>query len=405
MRALALRAAVAASLSVVAWSSTGCSKIAALVDRFGRDAGDPATTMASAADAGAGVGAGVGVGLAGATPPTTDLVTVRDPVENAFSMDMPKGWANRAYSARVFNVHNMVTTSISPDGSVLLYSGDPSIPSHINPATAAPLHRDMAKKHPAMKLEPFTPAEVYFPAYVQRKFGRLPSFKLVSTEPDTVMAGRLAEKFAAAGVSMKPTAANVTFTYDDGGKPMNALILGTTSDSGAFWVVTVTGITTTADPKQYLPMVEAMSRAHRMNPEWQAAEQRKHQAQMAQIEAFGRQLTAQHQRNMAAIQQSAQAHQQRMNALWSANDTSMKSFNDRMASGDKQHRSFLNYINEENTVVTSSGATYQVDGSYQRYFMNKQSHTYVGGDATMGIDDLREMGLNPGDYEEVTIKP
>lgn len=380
-------------LAIVACtSSIGCSKLAALAGRGGIDAGDAASGEATANAA-----------IVVASPPTTDFVTVRDPVENAFSMGMPKGWANRAYSARVFDVHNMVTTSISPNGSVLLFSGDPSIPTHWDPAMATPLQRDMAKKHPAMKLEPFTRAETYFPAYVKQKFGALPAFKLVSTEPDADATRRLKEKFAAAGVAMEPTVANVHFTYTDAGRPMNGLIIGSTSDSHAFWVVTVSGITTTADPKPYVPMLEAMGRTHQMNPEWQAEQQRKHQARMAQIEAFGRQLTAQHQRNMAAIQQSAQAHQQRMQAIWSANDASMKSFNERMASSDAQHRNFLNYLNEENTVVGSNGATYQVDGSYQRYFMNKQNHTYVGGDATMGIDDLRGMGLNATDYEEVTI--
>ncbi|HVG57405.1 MAG TPA: hypothetical protein VNA24_02540, partial [Hyalangium sp.] len=77
---------------------------------------------------------------------------------------------------------------------------------------------------------------------------------------------------------------------------------------------------------------------------------------------------------------------------------------DRMSSGDTQHRNFLNYINEENTVASSDGKTYQVDGSYQRYFMHKRERTYVGGDTSMNLDTLRSLGLNPGDYEEVKIQ-
>ncbi|RKH42283.1 hypothetical protein [Corallococcus sicarius] len=34
----------------------------------------------------------------------------------------------------------------------------------------------------------------------------------------------------------------------------------------------------------------------------------------------------------------------------------MKSYYDRLAAGDTQHRNFLNYINDENTVVDSSGS-------------------------------------------------
>ncbi|MDY7232156.1 hypothetical protein [Hyalangium rubrum] len=338
------------------------------------------------------------------TPPTTDLVTVRDPVENAYTLGMPKGWHNRTYSARVFDIHSMVTTSVSPDGSVLLYSGDPSIPQYWNPAAATPVHYDMARVHPRMKIEPFVPATNYFPDYVKRKFGKLPDFKLVSTEADAQAEQKLRKKFADVGLRMEPTVVNISFRYTDGGKPMNALLIGTSTDSGPFWMATVTGIATSGDPKQYLPMIEAMGRTHQMNPDWQAEQNRKHQERMAQIQDFGRQMTAQHQQNMAAIQQSAQRHQQRMQAIWAQGDASMKSYYDRMASGDAQHRNFLNYINEENTVVGANGKTFQVDNSYQRYFMHKQNRTYVGGDMRMELDTLRRLGLNPDDYEEVKLQ-
>ncbi|WP_164019997.1 hypothetical protein [Pyxidicoccus trucidator] len=337
------------------------------------------------------------------TPPTTDLVTVRDPVENAYTMGMPKGWHNQTYSARVYDIHSMVTHSVSPDGSVLIFSGDPSIPQYWNPAAATPVHYDMARVHPRMKIEPFVPATDYFPGYVKRKFGKLPDFKLLSTEADAQAEQKLRKRFADAGLRVQATIANVAFSYMDGGKPMNALIIGSTTDNGSFWVVTVTGIAASGDPKQYLPMIEAMGRSYQQNPAWQAEQNRKHQERMAQIQEFGRQMTAQHHRNMAALQQSAQRHQQRMEAIHAQGDASMKSYYDRMAAGDTQHRNFLNYVNEENTVVGSSGKTFQVDSSYQRYFMHKRDHTYVGGDVRMDLDTLRSLGLNPDDYEEVKI--
>ncbi|RYG49611.1 hypothetical protein EON79_00690 [bacterium] len=342
----------------------------------------------------------------GLTPPTTDLVPMRDPAENAFSMSMPKGWDNRIYSARVFDIHSMVMSTVSPNGSVVIFSGDPGVPQYWNPAAATPVHHDMARVHPRMKIEPFVPAEQYFPSYVQRKFGRLPDFKLVSTEADTAGADKLRKQFANAGVNMMPTMANVEFTYTDEGRPMKGLIMGTCTDSGPFWMVNASGIATSGsgDPKAYLPMFEAISRTHKMNPEWQAAQAQKHRERMAQMEAFGRQMTAQHNQNMAAIQASAQRHQQRMQTIWAQGDASVKNFYDRMAAGDVQQRNFLNYINDENTVVGSGGKTYQVDNSYQRYFMHKQNRTYVGGDSTMDIDKLRSLGLNPSDYEEVKIK-
>ena len=352
------------------------------------------------------------------TPPTTDLVTMRDPVENAFTVGMPKAWKNQAYSARVASIHSTVATSVSPDGSVVIFSGDPSIPQYWSPAAATPITYQMAQNNPRMKIEPFVRATDYFPGYVQRKFGRLPGFKLLATEADPEAEGKLREKFASVGAAMEPTVANVSFSYSDGAKRMRAMVIGSTCDSGAFWIVTVSGIATTGDPKAYVPMLDAMGQSYKVNPQWQAEQNQKHQQRMAQIEQFGRDMTAQHNRNMAAIQQSAQRHQQRMQAIqaqgdastkafndrMAASDTNMKAFNDRMAAGDTQQRNFLNYINEENTVVDSSGKTFQVDSSYQRYYINKNDGTYVGGDIRMDPDKLRSLGLNPDNYEEAQIK-
>jgi hypothetical protein len=258
----------------------------------------------------------------------------------------------------------------------------------------------------------------YFPGYVQQKFGRLPGFKLLGTQPDPTAEAKLRDKFAAAGVNMFPTVANVSFSYTEAGKAMNALVIGSTVDSGGFWMAHVSGISTTGIAKDYVPMLDAMGRSHQMNPAWQAQQNQLHQQRMAQMQAFSQQMTAQHNRNMAAIQQSAQSHQQRMQALWAQNDANVKGFNDRMAaqdanmkgfsdrtaSGDDQQRRFLNYINEENTVLDSSGKSFQVDSSYQRYFINKNDGTYVGGDIRMDVDKLRTLGLNPDDYEEAKIK-
>ncbi len=338
------------------------------------------------------------------TPPTTDFVTVADPVENAFTLGMPRGWQNRTYSARVLDVHSMVATSISPDGSVVIYSGDPSIPQYWNPAAATPIQYQMAQGNPRMRIEPFVPAVQYFSGYVQRKFGRLPKFKLLGIKPNRDAEVKLRARFAEAGMQMAPTVADVKFTYEDNGKPMRALVIGSTIDSGSFWMAQVSGITTSGDPQDYVPMLDAMGRSHKMNPQWQAQQNQLHQQRMAQIQMNTQQMTAQHQRNMAAIQQSAQAHQQRMQGIWSQNDASTKAFNDRMAAGDTQQRNFLNYINDENTVVNSAGQTYQVDNNYQRYFINKNDGTYVGGDIRMDADQLRTMGLNPDDYEEAKIK-
>ncbi len=64
----------------------------------------------------------------------------------------------------MFDIHSTVATSVSPDGSALIFSGDPSIPQYWNPATATPVHHDITRAHPRMRIEAFVPATAYFPA-------------------------------------------------------------------------------------------------------------------------------------------------------------------------------------------------------------------------------------------------
>lgn len=339
----------------------------------------------------------------GPTPPTTNFVTMRDPVEDMFSIGMPKGWSNRVYSVRVFDVNTMVATAISPDGSVVIFAGDPSMPQYWSPGN--PSAQQMAQFNKMMRIEPFVSAERYFPAYAKRKFGKLPGFKIVSSGTDEEEQEKLQRKFSERGMNVRATVAKVDFNFQDGGRVLHARIMGATCDSGPFWGATVSGIATTGDPDRYTPMAEAMSNTHKMNPAWQARQQERHQQAMAEIQRKTQQMTDRHNANMAWIQDSAQRHQQRMQSIWSANDAHNQAFERRMNSMDTTQRSFLNYINDENTVVSPSGKTYQVDNSYQRYFVHKTNRTYVGGDIRMDIDHLRQLGLNPDDYEEVKIRP
>jgi hypothetical protein len=344
----------------------------------------------------------------GATPPTTDLVAMRDPVEDMFSIALPKGWANRVYSVRVYDYATMVFTSISPDGSVVLFMGDPSMPQHFKPSND-PIAQQIARWNKMARVEPFVPAEEYFPAYAKRKFGKLPGFKITNVATDETEQAKLQQKFDERGMPAHATVAKVDFSYGDGEKTRHVRILGTSIDGPNLWSTSVAGVASTGDPNRYTSMMEAMGNSYKMNPAWQARQQERHQQAMAEIrrrsEMEMQRMTSQHNANMAWIQDSAERHQQRMQALWSANDAHNQAFEQRMSSMDTTQRSFLNYINDENTVVSSNGKTYQVDNSYQRYFMNKTNHTYVGGDIGMDLDKLRQLGLNPDDYEEVKVRP
>lgn len=154
-------------------------------------------------------------------------------------------------------------------------------------------------------------------------------------------------------------------------------------------------------------MLSAMATSVTVNPEYTARRNAAHEATMADIYAEIDAMTQRHEANMAWIQNSAQAHQQRMQSIWDAGDASMSNFYSRMESMDNTQQSFLNYINEENTVAPlGSGpdaeTTWQVDSGYDRYWVNPDTGAYVGGDINFDDSEIRELGLNPSDYTEVT---
>lgn len=336
----------------------------------------------------------------------TEFVSVTDPVEKAFTMDMPKGWKNMAYLSRIHDTYRVVNTSVSPDGNTILFSGDPNLMNYTVPEAATEMHHMWADMNPLYEIAPFKKAIDYFPGYLKKKFGKLPDFKMVEIKDDAKLAGELQQGLQQMGMDSRVTAINATFTYTEGGTKMTVFFSGMTSivPSIGLWSPEVAGISSNGDPKKFLDTVSKMGKTKKVNPQWQASQAAKAQASMNQIRQFGEQMTARHNQNMANIQASAQRHQARMQAIWDSNDASMKAYYDRNASSDVQHRNFLNYINDENTVQTTGGRIMQVDNSYQKYYLNKNNNTYVGGDSTTDLDTLRKWGLNPDDYEEAKIK-
>lgn len=336
--------------------------------------------------------------------PVTEMVEIRDPVEDCFTVSVPKGWHNRAYSARAYDVHREVVTSVSPNSDTVLFLGDPSIPQYWNPSQANPMTYEFARVNPMMKIEPPQAAEQYFSAYTRRKFGKLQNFKLGTITENVKTVQSMQAMLQKNGIQGHVSAVDVPFTYQDKSTKMSAHLVGISIDFGGFWIVDVSGVSTAGKASDFLPMLSTMAKSKKTNPQWTAKQQALHQQRMDQIRAHGEMMNAQHQRNMEWIQASATRHQQRMQAIWASNDASMKSYYERSASSDLQHQRFLNYINDENTVVGSGGKTWQVDSSYQRYFVHKRNNTYLAGDIRFDADEIRRRGLNPDDYEEVKIR-
>jgi hypothetical protein len=350
--------------------------------------------------------------VAGQTAPAGDpnaVLTVNeferieDPVEQCFTVEVPKGWHNRAYVARAFDVHREVITCVSPNSETVLFVGDPNIPQYWNPDSAHEIIQEIARVNPMVDIAAPETAQDYMPTYVQDKFGKLDDFKMGSVTDNPELVASFQKLAAEHGMQAQASAVTVRFNYTDKGKPMSALVIGTAAWFDGFWMVSTSGISTTGNADDYLPLLMKIGLSKKTNPEWTAKQNALHEQRMAEIRAFGERMTAQHHQNMSAIQASAQRHQQRMQAIWAAGDASTRAYYERSAASDAQHQGFLNYINEENT-VSAGGQTFQVDNSYQRYWVNPSTGQYLGGDINFDDRSIRAMGLNPDDYQEAQIR-
>lgn len=327
-----------------------------------------------------------------------DMVTLTDPTENAFTVQMPKGWKNQAFLIRQFDQHRSVATSLSPDGETVLFFGDPKIPIGIEPTPQINANTPGANLNPLIKYTSFVPAENYFPQYVKKKYGDLPGFRLGEPAPDPGYQQLVQRKMEQQGSKVRVTTLQVPFSYTDNGKPMRALIHGTTVTIGGAWIVDLCGVSTTDDPKRYTDLIFRIVNSYKPEPNWTAKEKALQEQRMEEIREYGR-------KSRENLAEMTRRHEARMAAIHSAGEASMQRWYQSQAASDASHRRFLNYITEENTVVNSSGTKYQVDNRYQRYYVNKNNNSYIGTGSTVDRDDLRKSGVNPDDYEEVKIVP
>lgn len=374
-----------------------------------------------------------------------ELVVLTDPNEGAFTVGLPKGWRNEAYSVRPHGVHRSVVRSQSPDGAVFLFLGDPDLPAFAEPTPQMYPGHPFANITPMMQVHPYVPAEPFFQDYLRQRYGRAPGFRITGGAPCLALEQQARASAQRQGLNPYITTISLSFecAADTTGRPMRGRLHGLTLSLGPTWVADVGGVLTTTttttttttelDPADFDELFFRIEATRKTDPQWQARQQMQMQMQhaqtMGQIDSFTAQLQMNHQNNMAAIQASAQQHQVRMDALHAAGDASLQSWYDQQAQSDAIHRStvggiteqysssggsgstdfshqrFLNTVTEQETVVDQSGNTYQVEAGHERYYRHKRDGTFVGADRFTEREDLRgQRGVDPDDYEELNIR-
>lgn len=369
-----------------------------------------------------------------------ELVTLTDPAEGAFTVRLPRGWQNQAHSVRPYGQHRAVVNSRSPDGGTYLFFGDPQIPSFAVPTPMLYPGHPMANLNPLSQVHPYVPAEPFFVQYLGQRHGQAPGFRITASAPCPALEQDAQAEAQRRGVQAWSTAVSLSFEFTDAGRRVRGRLHGMTLAMGQVWVADVFGAMTTEDmdPARWDDLLFGIARSRQTDPRWRQRQDQAHTDRMGEIQqdhqAAMSRLHASHQQNMAQIQSSAQAHQARMDALHAAGDAQVQGWYAAQASidgthrgfmdalgerrqagpgagpgpggeGDDGHRRFLNYINNENTVIDASGEAHQVEAGHDRYYRHRRDGTFVGTDSTVEREDLRaRLGVNPDDYEEVRVK-
>lgn len=331
-------------------------------------------------------------------------VQIADMTENSFSIAMPAGWNNAALLHRKHQSPRALVTSVSPDKNTVIYLGDPRLPVYTIPGSGfdAP-YRQFNIKYP-YQIAPSVSAETYFSDYLRKHFGGMEGFRIIEKFDNHPILEQQRKEMAKLTMNVGVTNASYRFVYTSKGRTIHGELNGTVVDMGKMWIPEVSGFCTTGDPKEVAAMMIRMGQSKVTNPKWQEAQNAQHQQNMAMIQQNTQRMTQQHQQRMADIQRSAAAHQQRMSDLQQAADARNEQWRRNQQSQDIQHEKFLNTIKGEHTVQDSEGNTYQVDNSQEKYFIDKSNNTYIGTDATKTLDDLREIkNLNIDNFEEVQI--
>ena len=418
--AAAVRAAAAAAgVSPAQWAGT---MLARQLSGPGAPPAEPGADGSPAEADGQRAGRSEPRSLAGTLAEPAAWEQIVDPTDSLTAL-LPRGWQNRVWMVQTPMMKYPMTTAISPDGTVTLFSGDAEIPLYLDPS-AAPMG-----PMPGTMVRPPTPATRFLAEWVQYRHGSRAGFRVIGT----------AEEPAAVEVAMgsaqrdglQPswlTGARLTAEWSEDDRPVRAVFLATTTGLPMGWFARVQGVIGGDDPASFVPALLRMVASLESTPaEKQRMQQQRmvadaqHQATMASIQQNTAMMTARHQQNMANIHASGQAFQAGMAQRQEAFDAGVQSWRAQQAGADAAHagfmdglrtgaaqpgmggspqQDFLNMIREETTVLDSQGYAHQVEAGADRYYHHEYSNTWVG---LQEHQDITEVTGND-DFQEGTIQ-
>ena len=238
-------------------------------------------------------------------------ITVRDPREQGFSIDVPKGWKTYGGLFRFSNTDvRMLVDSTSPDQAVNLRIGDSMVPPYQVPG---PFVR------PGPGVAAYASGQVFSTKYGQARFSSLCTGVKV-TKSDAVP-----PKYHSPGSGLiHVTGGEAYFTCTRNGAPMSAYVYSETQLVGngappSNWTVVALAsvLAPTAQGTASGALLAKMGGSLAMNPQWTAMQQNLDNQAIAQLNA-----------NTAATIQRTQAENQREQGIMAASDAQEQNFDD-----------------------------------------------------------------------------
>jgi hypothetical protein len=307
-----------------------------------------------------------------------DWVRFVDPMDQAFDLEVPRGWqvSGGLFRAGTMDVRPEVRAS-APDGSIHIFSGDRNIPTFALP-TDIGMSLGFVEGSPynpagtgQMMIYNYRPGAYFAQEYVQTTLGRQFGGIQITGGQDRHDLTMQANQGLTPGYQ-QANVGEVTFVANAGGRPMrgycfcHTIITGAQMGAGIWNVHLLYGYLAQPEQEQTArAYLDRMVKSSHVSPQWSASQQ--------QLSTQSSQVARQHQQWMGQQQQKA------YQTMQETSDIINQSYWDRQRSQDERNRHFGNYIMDQTDVRDErTGEEWRVSSGSNYYWRKTGTDVVVG---------------------------
>lgn len=305
-----------------------------------------------------------------ASKPKIRFQNWQDPREQAFSLEVPAGWAVSGGTFRRASVDLIhILRAVSPDQKIIIQFNDSNIPVFALPSPILNMSgfREGSWYSPGygvrMMVKRYTPGVHFIREYLNSQYlPRLAHFQIVSQKerPDIVSSfNKIYSQYMSYGISFTLHAGEAAFRFEQGSQPYVGYglaltqIVQTTSMQGGNWSLALMVIYTcpASETETVRQIANHMFQSVKMNPHWVASQQ--------QLAANVSQIVTQTNQEISRIIDES---------YWSRQKTL-----------DNIHRKFSNYILGVTDVIDpETGEKWKVEAGHNYYWRKDYTDQITG---------------------------